>query len=317
MAETNYLNLFKILIRKKGSTEAINFEHLYSYFNSNGKQTTNQIFVDIATKYVKSFNGEFKMGKNGKRALTAKSQFIKSKSAAQIIHGLVEGGITDADFYNYDRKNNGVIQNKINRQNVLSQPYYFLICMPKDTNVGIVILQTNDSVARGITGAFFDHLSSFLDTYGFAINKEQYTPKEISDKFYENSEVLSVDVIRLKNIDRFSNVVGELNNIRIKYSISGFKIQPQSFKDRFTKNGRITDELYGLMDLGADNSDKLVVKYSDGTTIRTASLDEESFKVRIDVDQQIKITLSDDSVDKMFNFAEYYLELAKKEIYNL
>lgn len=315
MAETNYLNIYRILIGEKGTKAQIQFSNLYDYFDP-GQSNIETTFKKIREAYVLSFNGKFKKGKNGKRALTAKSEYIKTKSSTEIIHGYVLGGITDADFELYKFANNNDTVGNSTRDDVLTQPYYFLIYMPTDSNTGIVLLHTNDSVSRGITSAFFDHLSDFLGERNFSLSKMQTTPKKISDEFYKNTSVQSIELIQHKEDERFNTSQGKLKKIKITHTMSGFKLHHDDFRERFlTNKKKLKQDIMQLIGLEKEDLIETVnIKVSDGKNTRIGTIEQSNYNIRIQIDESIKFTKKAENLEILYRFAKPYLDMAIKEL---
>lgn len=312
MAETNYLNFFRILIHRKRQNERIAFEEFYDHFNPKKNLDDRAVFKIIVERYIESFNGAFYKSKNKKRALTAKEGLIKFKCAGRIIHGFLEGGITDAFFEKYNITNNQNNEDTVNADNVLSQPSYFLIWLPQDTNVGLVMIQSNDSISRGIISAFFEHLKMFFSDFGFVLTHSGYTPKPISDEYYTDSHVISVEVIQLKNSEKLSDREGEVKTLRIAHTIKGFSIKSGTFKDRYCNDQLRQDitNILGLRDPGPD--DQVKISVSDGRTTKTATIEQENFVVRVVINTSVEKSV--EGIENMYNFVEHYLRIAKNEI---
>lgn len=314
MAETNYLNIFRLVLSKPGETETVSFSSFYKYFNPDGNSSDEEIFKKISEEYASSFDNKFVESKSGKRALTARINLIKRRSIDRIIHGFVEGGITDANFETYKKDNNLKPEDKISNEEVLSQPYYFLIWMPADTNIGLVMLQSNDSVSRGIISAFFDHLEKFFSDRNMKITKVPVTPKKVSEEYYAKTSVRSIEVIQFKTNENFKTQTGNLKTVKITHTISGFKISHDTLKSRLCtprSESKVIRDIIGLED--SEVIDKINIKVSDGTTTRTATIEQSNFVIRIVIDG-VKIEKSEEGINKMFNFAKDYLSMSISEI---
>lgn len=314
MAETNYLNIFRLMISKPGNPDTVPFKDFYKYFNPEDRLTDEQVFKNISEAYVTSFDNKFIESKSGKRALTAKINLVKRKSGDRIIHGFVEGGITDANFETYQKNNNQIAEDQISTEEVLSQPYYFLLWMPKDSNLGIAMLQSNDSVNRGVISAFFDHLEKFFSERDFKIDKNPITPKKVSDEYYSNSTVRSIEVIQYKTNSNFITNTGTLKTVKITHTISGFKITHEALlKGLIPQRSKmkIIRDIIGLED--DEVIDKVNITVSDGTTTRTGTVEQSNFIIRIEIKDLI-IEKNDTGINNLFNFVKPYFEMTKREI---
>lgn len=314
MAETNYLNIFRLVLSKPGDPEPVSFNTFYKYFNPTGILSDEDIFKKISEEYASSFDNKFVESKSGKRALTARIDLIKRKSIDRIVHGFVEGGITDATFETYKKDNNLKAEDKISSEEVLSQPYYFLIWMPADTNLGLVMLQSNDSVNRGIISAFFDHLEKFFSDRNLKITKVPITPKKVSEEYYSKTSVRSIEVVQYKTNENFTTQTGTLKTVKVTHTISGFKISHDTLKSRlYTSRSKekVIRDIIGLED--SEMIDKINIKVSDGTTTRTATIEQSNFVIRIVIDGVI-IEKTEAGINKMFNFAKDYLAMSISEI---
>ena len=312
MAQTNYLNIYRILISKRGSSEKTKFRDLYKYFDPNGHPNYDDAFKKISLEYYTSFNGQYVKSANEKRALTAQAEgSIKFKSEKRIIHGLVNGGITDVEFKSYKGDDNQNPIGKITTDMVLVQDYYFAIWMPRGSNVGYVFLQTNDSVNRGINAAFFDHLGEFFNKFGFNLTKSPYVPQKIAKEFIDDSEIVEIEYIQVKPDDRFS-VKGEVKKIRVVHSIKGLALPLGWFKGAT----KARQEIRSFLNLVSqdDEGDINVIYKKDGQK-RKGTLDDIGGIIpKITIDESYLNGKDNvDKIEKMFNFVEEHINLINSE----
>ena len=314
MSQTNYLNFYKLSLRRYGQGEYCSFEELYNYFDVDLNGDEDAIFNRIVIEYVKSFNSGFAMSNDSKRAMTARTEFIKHDKNDKIIYGFVEGGITNTEFEKYNRKSNVKADSSVTTGDVLSQHYFFLLWLPSDTNIGIAILQSNDSVDKGIASVFFDHLKDFFKSRNFTIDKQSYTPKKVIESYKKNADVTAIDVIQTIDVDPFKSKHGIVNQIKVKHTISGFRIESKeilkNLKDRNLLKKLIAEA--GLSDI---SSSKVQIKLKEGSkTERTYTLEGDMASVRVVIDNDVDMSKSDYGIKSVKNFVNQYFKAAREEI---
>lgn len=315
MAENNYLNCFLISITKKHdrskkntTSSTVTFADFNNYFNANGDQSEDSIFAKIASEYVKTFNGQFKKSQNNKRAITAKTEYIKYSVKNRTIYGFVEGGITDASFENYSRSDNKKTKGKTDKDDVLSQPYFFKIYLPFKSNIGVVLLQSNDSVYRGIISAFFDHLAEFFLSRDFILTKNAITPESVSEAYYSKTHINAIEVIQMKQMSDETSK-GTQKTVTVKHTLNNFRMSRDGLM-KYVLDKKITNELRDLISLEENSTiDKINIKVTDGKTERVCTVEQTGFILRILITPDIKIEKSADSINNLSKFAMEYLNM--------
>ena len=311
----NYFITYKLLISKRGSSDKISFKEFYRYFDPSFTNDPKVAFAKISEEYVKSFNSKFHKDKNNKKALTARKGSIIPKSASCIFHGIVEGGITDSQFDSYKDDDNTAITSTVAKNNVLSQPYYFLLYLPYNSNLGFLVLQFNNVVQRGIKPAFFDHLKDFFKSRNFNIEGKPFTPRKHIKDYIEKSEYRKIEVIQTKRSKDLSSVEGELQTVNVKHTISGFKIAPSAFNNLFMDKQSRNALLKEVADITFDeNYDRIKVTVSDGTTPRGYDITDGSFILNTPIPEGVIIENSKDSIDNLYKFAKNALDEAIADI---
>ncbi len=309
------IKIYKFMLSRLGSSDSITNNDFYS---SVGDDITDQntIFGMLANAYYESFNGQFKKDQKGNRAISiSKKELIGYKSEHKIIHGFLNGGITNTEFKQFDIDNSSESERAIERNKVLGQDYYFLVWLPENTNLGFVFLQYNDSVIRGITSAFFDHFDSFLKNYNFKISKQPYAPKEVIETYISHSTICEIEFIQHKMVDEKSPLIGEMVSYKLSTKVGGINIPILSYNSISSDMLREIKAVIGISD-EADLS--TMIRYKKGKTTRKANIENNKLIPDIDIpeniiDEQITTT----SIEKMFKFVNKYISMANTEIGNL
>lgn len=316
MPEQNKLKIYQFIIGKRFSSEEISNEVLYEKFNSGSLNSDEHIFPRVAGALYESFNGEFKKDKKGSRAISITNDgLISFNSSRKIIHGFVNGGITDAAFKQFAIDNSHDAESLIGRNKVLGQDYYFLIYIPKETNLGFILLQYNDSVVRGISSALFEHLANFLKSYDLKIDFKPYCPKSIIDDFLSGSAVIEIEFIQHKTIDELSPLRGEISTYTLSRKLTKINIPFGQLTSFLFTGNNIKQEILSLIGMADQEDLKISVNYKKGKSTRKAKIDKKNIIPEIDIeDRFIDDEKTDESINKMFGFASNYLTLLEREI---
>lgn len=309
------IKIYKCLLSKKGSSEQVTNNNFYSAV---GGSITDQnaIFGMLASEYYKSFNGQFSKDHNGNRAISiSKRELITFKSEHKIIHGFLNGGITNTEFKEFHIDNSANPERGINRDKVLGQDHYFLIWLPENTNLAFVFLQYNDSIIRGITSAFFDHFNKFLSTYNFKITRQPYAPKRIIEDYISNSTICEIEFIQNKRVDDDSPLIGEITKFKLSSKIGGIKIPVLNMHSIGDSTIREIKAVIGISD---EDDVSTMVRYKKMGKTRKANLENNKLIPDIVIpDETINNNITESSLENMFIFVNRYLLMANTEIGNL
>lgn len=319
MEEQNKLKIYQFIIGKRHSSERVENDALYEKFYSGRENSTEQIFSRISTAFYESFNGEFKKDKKGNRAISiTNDNLIDKKSNQKIIHGFLNGGITDTDFKQFAITDSKRAENLIKRDQVLGQDYYFLIYIPEKTNIGFVFLQYNDSVVRGVSSAFFEHFEKFLSQYGFKINYHPYCPKKIINNFVDGSAIIEIEFIQQKRTSERDPLHGEITTYKLSRKLGGINIPYINLNTFLFSGVKLRKDVLCLLGMADEEDLKISVNYKKGTKTRKANISNQKLIPDIDIKKEyIDSEKTKESLEKMFDFASKYLDLIMEEVSNL
>lgn len=309
------IKIYKFMLGRRGSSDSVTNNEFYSAVGGDINEQE-RIFVLLATAFYESFNGQFKTDRKGTRAISISSQeLISQKSRHKVIHGFLNGGITNTEFKEFDIENSSVSEREIQRNKVLGQDYYFCIWLPENTNLGLIFLQYNDSVVRGVSTAFFEHFESFLANYNFKISKNPYVPQEKINEFIDNSTVCELEFIQYKNISDDSPLVGEIQKIKLSTKVGGINIPISRLSSIDSETLREIKAIIGVSD---EDDLRTMIRYKKGKDTRKANIEENQIIPEIIIPENIiDDEISATSLDNMFNFVYTYITMANSEIGNL
>lgn len=227
------------------------------------------------------FDLGFKTNSKGNRAvaIAKESGMVQAKWEQGIIHGFVKGGLTGIDNMDtYDKADNEKATGSISNNEVLSQYYYFWMWIPKDTNIGFIVLQFNNSIVRGIAQPFFQHIYEWFESCKFHFDKTTYMPREMQDRFLKDCNVVSVKGIKYIKSDEFSPMQGEQNlkKLSVIKLVSGLSFPFSDFMRYHFSNNTPSTRLLDLLQYTDSEDLNLSVECRNGSEKKTYKLTSDN-----------------------------------------
>ncbi|GEM_PF-4877880 len=132
------LKVFTLRLKKfrKRKNSDLNWSEAFDKFEGNESEKFNNFFKN----YLQHFDGKFVMYKNWPKAMTIPDLDVSTRSKERLFYGGFEGGPTN-QTYKVKKLDNSGDEITIDRNQVATQPFYFMFYIPNNSNVGILIVQ--------------------------------------------------------------------------------------------------------------------------------------------------------------------------------
>lgn len=286
--EIHRIALQHLVVKDKGkSWEDCNFSDLIDLFDKNDKQ---KALAMLWTKFVEQFGDKFVVNTDGDKAVTATDSCQHTVSPQKnVINGEVYGGTTNREQSIYKRKNAKKSTNTVAADDVVSSNFFVKMWLPYDYTTGALMIQSYST--SNISDLVKVHLAKFVQKYQFRLGITSYYPKTFMEERNKRSEVVSVTYVKDKlskgSLRLINPLFANLEGLRIKVEITGFRKSVNDFWKLFNKNGR---------SLGADIAPLAMKKDDKDVTVMAKYVDEEGRSTTMNLDQ-----------DRIRNFAYYLL----------
>ncbi len=191
-------------------------------------------FKSFVTDYINSFNKLFFKDEETTKAFSYDD--VNFKLEKNVIYGYIKGGITgiEQDVYNDD----SLIapDGKIKKNQVTALPYFFLLWLPKDSDLGVLMTQSYSSAS--INQVFIQHLAFFFKSKEFKLVKNTFISEERKKAFYDNCYVYGMSLFKRKSDlsarKKVSDAFVEEEKLKIELRFTGFKKRTIEFIKNFT-----------------------------------------------------------------------------------
>lgn len=225
MAHQIKTDIFTLYLNKKRSKEEAPFNN-FIQFDSISNKPTQTNFLDFFKYYIESFNGNFAIQTNTGNALGLDSSKVHFNQSENIIYGTIQGGKSGVGSYTYKNKKLNSTPFVISPEDISSKPFFFLLWIPDDSNVGIAIIQgfSSDSV----TNLFCSHLKYFFSKNTKQLNflVKKFVPSKIIEYYRKNAIIKEISISKRKlSGDKASKLAGvkynPSNELDLKLVIKG------------------------------------------------------------------------------------------------
>lgn len=196
MAHNPKLQIFKISLNPRAKTKDACYRNFFrdkcfETQEETDKLTDAQIFKAYHQAFIKGIDVTdfyfFKDEKNKKAITINDTNAIKKHDSDNIIEGIIKGGRYDQEREKVNMSNKKV--DKVKKDDIILDQFYFLIYTPLKSSTGILFLQsyTEDSICD----VFCKFIKSFF-TYGdnyFDIRIESYMPQNLKEEYKKKAKL--------------------------------------------------------------------------------------------------------------------------------
>lgn len=267
MAHTLKLNVYCFSIRDKRAKDHIPFkEFLNKHFILEGeiKYTVNkdelyrrftQSFIDtFGNKFVKNYEETKACGVNSYNIVFHKNQ----------IDGMINGGLTGIEQDIYDPSNSSLVENTIDKEKVSALPYYYKIWLPFDSSLGVLMIQSYTEM--GVTSLFLNKFKEFFKLKEYSFDYERHVPEEYKERFVNKSTIKEIALLKTKLSKKaraeLNSLFTDFEGLKIKITITGFKLGVDSFKEGLEK-GRFVHSDLSSLEIGDESNYETIATYED------------------------------------------------------
>lgn len=302
-------------IRLTTEKENVKFEE---FFNVLDGQTYEEKFQHLISEFIGNFNSHYVI-KRDKGVSLHKKQMLSILSKKFFIWGEFSGGHTGREQRVYSREDSTSSDYTISKEKMVASPFFYLIWIPKDSNLGILILHRYSNL--NCHNEFKEVLSNYFNTKGFKPYWAAYVPREICQKYLQTCALTAVRVQHsAPNKDTFKDTIfdgfSSDKGVSFTTSLTGLHL---SFA-KLLKTGKFAEDFkgfIGIIDQNYEENDEVSITYKnlDGISV-TTSLDNFD-------DIMPKLALESDCFDESTNTPNWekisqtaisFLESIKKEI---
>lgn len=286
--EIHRISLQHMIVKDNDKTwEDCKFCELIDLFDKDDKQ---KAFATLWTKFVEQFDDKFVVNTDGDKAVTATNSCKHTVSPLKnIINGEFYGGTTNREQSIYKRKNARKSTNTVAADDVVSSNFYVKMWLPYDYTTGALMIQSYST--SNISDLVKVNFAKFVQKYQFRIGVTSYYPKTFMEERNKLSNVVSVTYVKDKltkgSLRLVNPIFADLEGLKIKVEITGFRKPVNDFWKVFNKNGK---------SLRADINPLAIKKDDEDVMVMAKYVDEEGRSTTMNLDQ-----------NRIRNFAYYLL----------
>lgn len=314
MAHEIKLEVYTFKIRQK------NHKEYWSFFDTFAVKKSVTKFMTDFIKY----NDKLSVDETKQKSMQFQSETLKTNSDKGIYSGIIESGDYGTESILVNRKSKKKVYTK-KKDDLDIKPFYYLIWVPKDKNVGFVMLQRTGifGINSVFTNSFRDYIESKIDS--LMVEFEPFVSKQLAQTYLRKG---SLKEISLKRYNLPADVVDQLGLKEYTEEILSVEIKIKSRKNGFSfrdKVGKFIDDKDGkffsvssLKPLGMDGEHEERVRVKLGNNTRVIDL-SDTLEIRpyFDIDKEVKKDLESGhptfaSIDAI---AKQYVSDIEKEIF--
>lgn len=230
MAHNLKLSIYKFSLSEANKSKFLKLQDVFKKIDS--KSTTKkEAYNQFVKFYIESFNGEFKT--NSEKTKSIFPEELEIENPRNLISGFFKGGLSDIERDIFEKKNTKKPKGKINKEDITSLPYYFMMWTPVDLDQGIIMIQYYSS--SSISGAVTEDLRSFFKDFNLSLRIFPYVPNEYKEKFFKKSTIKKISFLKRsvpKNVrSKFDPLISEEENFEIALELRSLNKSPKSFKE--------------------------------------------------------------------------------------
>lgn len=313
--ETHQHNIFKN--RRIGYKTQNEYTVFNDFVRNLHIENNNNYMKLLLESFIKSFDSSFTKNEENTKAISLTSNSHRGfDSYKYTAWGIFKGGTTGIIRDIYKSDNATTATGRIDEDNVSTLQYFYKIWMPKDSNMGILMVQSYTSA--GCTVLFKEQFETYILKKGYRVYWSKCIPQYYIDKYFENGYINEIRIIRHQK-----NVASPLHPLFKSITESNKKIIFSNLYVSLSHLFSINDYKKELIsqikaiDLSYDeNRDLVKLFYQNGDKRAHASLqDIENILPIITLDDSLKAKDSQlPDWDELHKFTDTLLEKIKKQI---
>lgn len=301
--------------RHTTETENVMFEQLFNSLNGKDYEAKFNSFI---SDFVGRFNSQYVVSR-GKGISMHPNHKVVINHKKFYIWGEFSGGHTGREQRVFNRDDSTSSDYTISKEKMVASPFFFLIWLPRDSNMGLLILHRYSNL--NCDTEFKNAVSKYFIAKGYKPVWAAYVPREICKKYLETCALTAVRVQHsAPNQKTFEGTVFEDfssdKGVTFTTSLVGLSL---SFA-KLLKTGKFAEDFQGfikVIDQNYEDGDPVSITYknTNGITVKASleHFDEIMPKIALDADCFDEAT-NTPNLDKISVTAIDFLESIKKEI---
>lgn len=302
-------------MRHTTEKEDVSFEKLFDAISGEGYEDKFKTFI---SEFIGNFNSQYVVNKDKGISMHSKHR-VSIHSKKFFVWGEYSGGHTGREQRVYNRDDSTLSDYTISKEKMVASPFFFLIWIPRDSNMGILILQRYSNMNCSVE--FRKAISQYFISKGFSPNWVGYVPREICKKYLETCALTAFRVQHSSpKEDDFEGTVFEGfksdKGVSFTTTLTGLTL---SFA-KLLRTGKFAEDFkgfIGLIDQNYEDGDSVEITYKniDGISVKASldSFDEIMPKIALESDCFDEAT-NTPNLDKISLTAISFLDSIKKEI---
>ena len=299
----------------KTEKEDIQFSDFIKSFSF--KKEDGEFMKFFLENFISGFNASFKSNTNDTQAMSITTDSIRKFNLKKyVVWGVFKGGqmgINREIYQSNDAKN---IKDTIRENDVTSLYYFYKIWLPKDSNVGILMIQSYTSLS--CSALFKEQLGYYFISKGYKPNWNKFVPKEYIEKYLKNGYLNGLQIVHSKKDENIplEPIFKPFQSATRKSVFSKFQIALSDILSLLNYK-KILKESILAVDADYDESRDCVKLFytSNGKSAHTTLADIENILPTIILDDELKD--NDTQLPKweeLDKFTNDMLENIKKQI---
>ena len=280
MAYDIKLNVFTISLRERHKKRTqLSWSELFEKFPG---RTYEKKFQTFFVAYIKHFDGKFTVYDNWNKGISIGKNAVTYGSAGNFIIGKAEGGPTNLVGLVKAKGNIDDPGFQVTRDHVSSIPHYFILWMPKDSNKGLMIVQSLGD--RTIYEPLKLNFKKFVESVDekFYVDFNEHVSEEAIRKMKERGRIKQL-VLRKSSLPSdmaervFNKKYHIVDNLNIEIRITGFgNSTAAAIKDFFKGSHPDLLEFGNMKGIGLDEGSDILATFEHNKKTATAKFDNFS-----------------------------------------
>lgn len=287
------------------------------YIKSIKKDDNDNYMNCFLRSFIKGFYDSFKTDSNNSKALSITSGMYSGfNSNNYTAWGVFKGGTTGISREVFKTNNATHLAGIIDEDNVTSLPFFYKIWMPKDSNIGLLMVQSYTSI--GCTVLFRELLGNFFVETGYKPTWSKCIPNDYIKKYLQNGFIQEIRVLYTKRDEErpLDPLFKPFAQAKRRAIFSNFKMPIYNLL-QLGNYQRVLKSQIKAVDANFNEDDDIVILYyeNNGKKAHASLASIENILPVITLDD----SLMDEKTqipkwDKLHSFTEGLLETIKNQI---
>ena len=149
----------------------------------------------LVQNFVNEFNASFAVNDERTKALSLNSDY-KTNSSKYTAWGTFKGGETGISRDIYDNDNSMNAMSQIKENNVAALQFFYKIWIPRDSNVGVLMLQSYTTL--GCTSLFKQKFEEYIIRQNYKIHWSKCIPENYIKEYFKRGYINKIQIVHHK-----------------------------------------------------------------------------------------------------------------------